>query len=186
MIARRFAPIAVTAVVLGLLGTPLAGALPDEGDDGAKEGAAVNGLKVKLEATKGAAKKAEEIGLRATFENVGGKDVSLTFWWSRFLRVTDAKGNVVTAGAGPTLPSGMAEEPVVLAPGKTYERAEYFGCTQPAGAPKGIGWSYALPPGRYTVVLVYEVPRAHGFGQNARADGWRGKIESNPVEITIE
>lgn len=80
----------------------------------------------------------------------------------------------------------MAEELEVIAPGATFERFEPFGCTQPAGRSERIGWSYALAPGSYAISLVFESPPAHGFIQHAPDPReFRGRVESNPVTLTI-
>jgi hypothetical protein len=74
----------------------------------------------------------------------------------------------------------------VIAAGATFERHESVGCTQPAGRSEKIGSSYALAPGTYSITLMFESPPAHGFTQHtADPREFRGRVESNPVTVTI-
>lgn len=124
--------------------------------------------------------------LSSTFTNDGPAPIALAFWWNRSMRVIDASGKVVVAGAGPVLPCGVAEELEVLAPGATFDRPEPLACTQPAGRAEPIGWSYELAPGTYRVTLIYEAPPSHGFTQHAPdPHAFRGRLESNEVTLTI-
>lgn len=128
----------------------------------------------------------EPLELRATFRNTGEASLALAFWWNRTMRVTDGSGRVIAPGPGPVLPCGVEEEWTVLAPGAHHQRDEPLACTQPAGVELPIGWSYDLPPGRYTVVLIYEQPAAHGFTQAApHPAAFAGRVESNPVVIEV-
>lgn len=129
----------------------------------------------------------ESLALRGTYTNVGQRPLALTFWWNRRLRVTDASGGVVAPGPGPTLPCGAGEEWELLEPGQRHERDEPLGCTQPAGRPEAIGWSYALAPGTYRVALIFEAPPPHGFSQaEAHERAFRGRVESAEVTIVVE
>lgn len=124
--------------------------------------------------------------LRARYACTGDAPIALTFWWNRRLVVRAADGTVVAPGPGPTLPCGVAEDWQLLAPGETCERDEPLACTQPAGRPEAIGWSYALSPGTYQVTLVYERPPAHGFTQaEPHPRGFTGRVESNPATLVI-
>jgi hypothetical protein len=100
------------------------------------------------------------------------------------MRVTDSSGHEMAPGPGPVLPCGVKEDITHLEPGHTFERAEPLGCTQPAGRPESIGWSYALPPGTYRAVLNFAYPPKHGYVE-PDADAWRGEVESNAVEFTV-
>jgi len=129
----------------------------------------------------------ESIALKGVYTNASARPLALTFWWNRTMRVLDAQGRVVPPGAGPVLPCGVAEEWSVLEPGGKLERDEPLGCTQPAGRSEPIGWSYALAPGTYRVVLVHESPPPHGFTQSSPdARAFRGRVESNEVALAIE
>jgi hypothetical protein len=129
----------------------------------------------------------ESITFTGTYANVGDAPLALTFWWNRLLRVTDAQGHVVAPGPGPVLPCGAAEDWTGLKPGERLDRIEPLGCTQPAGQRKAIGWSYVLAPGRYKVRLICEWPPAHGFTQSSpHAQAFRGHVESNEVDLTVE
>jgi hypothetical protein len=126
----------------------------------------------------------DEIAFKGTYRNTGTAPYSLTFWWNRRMRVTDAAGKEVPPGPGPVLPCGVKEEVAVLQPGQSLERGEPMGCTQPAGRSESIGWSYTLPPGTYRAVLLFAFPPAHGF-LDREADSWTGQVESNAVEFTV-
>jgi hypothetical protein len=129
----------------------------------------------------------ETIELTATYHNTGAAPLALAFWWQRSVRVRDAGGRVVAPGPGPVLPCGVAEALTIVGPGERHERAEPLACTQPAGASNRVGWAYALAPGEYGVVLVFESPPAHGFTQHA-ADPreFRGRVESGEVRVVVE
>jgi hypothetical protein len=102
------------------------------------------------------------------------------------MRVVDARGAIVAPSPGAVLPCGAMEDWTELAPGAHVEREEPLECTQPAGGPANVGWSYALAPGTYSVTLVFESPMAHGFTQsepNPRA--FRGRVESNAAQIVV-
>lgn len=144
-------------------------------------------LEIALRAPRAAFRADESIALTGVYHNTGDEPLALAFWWQRSMRVRDAAGRVVAPGAGPVLPCGVAEELTILGPGEREERAEPLACTQPAGAPAGVGWSYALAPGEYGVVLVYAAPPAHGFTQHA-ADPreFRGRVESDELRIVVE
>jgi hypothetical protein len=129
----------------------------------------------------------ERIDLTGTYHNTGATPLALAFWWQRSMVVRDAAGQVIAPGRGPVLPCGVAEDLTILGPGERYERVEPLMCTQPAGPTGRIGWSYALAPGEYTVVLVFEAPPAHGFTQHA-ADPreFRGRVESREARVVVE
>lgn len=148
-------------------------------------GEAVHGLKVTLAAASTRVKTDQDLQLSSVFENVGTTRLPLTFWWNRRLRVTDAAGNVVAPGPGPVLPCGVAETAVPLEPGKSLERKEHFGCTQPAGCDRTVGWSYHLAPGTYRIVLIYESPMPHGYDHNPDPGAWIGKVLSNEITVKI-
>ncbi len=144
-------------------------------------------LAIELRAARPRFRAGEEIGAVATYRNTGTEPLALAFWWNRSFRVLDAAGKVVTPGPGPVLPCGIREEWTILAPGESFERAEGLACTQPAGRSESIGWSYALAPGAYRLTFVFESPPAHGFTQSAPHErAFRGRVESNPVEILVE
>ncbi len=145
-----------------------------------------NGLKITLRADGGPFKDADDVSLIATFENVGNKPFSLTFWWNRFIKVQDSDGNKVTPIGGPVLPCGVKEETETLEPGQTFERNEGLACTQPAGSKPLIGWAYKLKPGKYKVKLIFKNPPSHGHAPNEAPDAWEGKTKSNTVEMIIE
>jgi hypothetical protein len=126
----------------------------------------------------------EDISFRGTYRNTGAAPYSLTFWWNRRMRISDATGKEVRPGPGPVLPSGVKEDVTPLAPGQSLERAEPLGCTQPAGRSETIGWSYTLPPGTYRAVLLFAFPPAHGYADRT-PDAWMGQVESNAVEFTV-
>ncbi len=141
-------------------------------------------IELKAIGTKATAK--EPPKFTGVYTNRGSKPLALTFWWNRTMRVVDAGGRVVPPGPGPSLPGGVAEEWVVLAPGASIERNEPMGCTQPAGRTERIGWSYSLAPGIYRVALVFEAPPAHGFTQSSpNAYAFVGRAESNEVLVQI-
>jgi hypothetical protein len=140
---------------------------------------------VTLKASKTAFPTSADVQLTGVFENVGPRPLAMTFWWNRSMRITDAAGKTLVPGAGPVLPCGAAETPHLLAPGARHERTEPLGCTQCAGLSRAVGWSYTLPAGRYRIVLIYENPAPHGHWPNRVPDAWRGRVESEPVEITI-
>lgn len=124
--------------------------------------------------------------LTATFTNDSAAPAALAFWWNRRMRVVDATGKVIPPGPGPVLPCGVAEDLEIVEPGASCDHAEPLGCTQPAGGPDGVGWSYDLAPGRYRVTVIYQWPPPHGFTQHqADPREFRGKLESNEVEITV-
>jgi len=135
-----------------------------------------NGLRVSLKPGKGPFKTGNDVELTGVFENVGKVPFSLTFWWNRFMRITDANGKVVLSGPGPVAPCGIKE---------SHERKEPLGCTQPAGLEIKVGWDYDLKPGKYRIALVFENPPAHGFEPNDDAQAWTGRVESDPIEIVI-
>lgn len=126
-------------------------------------------------------------GLVSTFTNTSTSTLALTFWWNRFLKVTNASGVVVEPGKGPVLPCGAGEDWLLLEPGASTSRPETMACTQPAGADGDIGWSYeSLPTGRYSVVLVYRAPPWHGFTQAApHPQAFTGVVESNAVDVDV-
>ena len=145
-----------------------------------------NGLRVSLKGPEGPFKGPGKVELTSVFENVGERPFTLTFWWTRFMRVVDKDGDEVRPGPGPSLPCGIPEEPTTLAPGERLERREVFGCTQPAGLDKKVGWDYDhLAPGRYRLTLVIENPPAHGYDVHSGGKAWEGRLESGPVEIWI-
>jgi hypothetical protein len=124
--------------------------------------------------------------LRARHTNDGVAPIALSFWWNREMRVLDSNDRVVVPAPGAVLPCGMAETLEVVEPGAAFERDEPFGCTQPGGRSENIGWSYKLAPGTYTIALVFESPPAHGFEQHEPDPReFRGRVESNPVTVTI-
>jgi hypothetical protein len=128
----------------------------------------------------------EQLELRARYTNDGAAPIALSFWWNREMRVLDSNGVVVVPLRGAVLPCGMAEDLEIVEPGASFERDEPFGCTQPAGRTETIGWSYQLAPGTYSIGLVFESPPAHGFVQHAPDPReFRGRVESNPVTVTI-
>lgn len=121
----------------------------------------------------------------STYTNRGVEPVALTFWWNRRLRVVGAQG-VIEPGKGPVLPCGAGEDWRVLAPGERHDEVQTLACTQPAGRPEPIGWSYALAPGTYRVTLVFEAPPAHGFSQaEPHPHAFTGRVESNEVELVV-
>jgi len=144
-------------------------------------------LQIELGTTREQHRVGEPIELTATYHNTGATPLALAFWWQRSMRVRDAEGREVAPGPGPVLPCGVPEDLTILAPGERHTRAEPLGCTQPAGATQRIGWSYALAPGVYDVVLVFTAPPEHGFSQHA-ADPreFRGRVESNAVRVVVE
>lgn len=144
-------------------------------------------LEIELHGPSRAFRVGEAIELTAAYHNTGSAPLALAFWWQRSMRVRDAAGRVVAPGPGPVLPCGVAEDLTLVAPGERHERTEPLACTQPAGAPERVGWSYALAPGEYGVALVFESPPAHGFTQHA-ADPreFRGRVESNEVRVVVE
>ena len=128
----------------------------------------------------------EQPALRARYTNDRAAPIALSFWWNRAMRITDANGVLVVPSPGSVLPCGMAETLEILVPGASFERDEPLGCTQPGGRSENIGWSYKLAPGRYTIMLVFESPPAHGFVQHAPDPReFRGRVESNAVTVTI-
>jgi len=146
-----------------------------------------NGLRVTLKEPEGPFKGPAKVELTSVFENVGDKAFTMTFWWTRSIRVIDKAGDEVRPGPGPSLPCGIPEEPTTLAPGQSMERREVFGCTQPAGLDKKVGWDYdRLPPGRYRLTLVIENPPRHGYDVHSGGDAWEGKLETEPVDIVIK
>jgi len=146
----------------------------------------VSELEVRLELRTPRVPEGEDPELVSTLRNRGSRPLGLTLWWTRRLQIRDAAGALVEPGPGPTLPCGVAEEVTILAPGAALERAEAWSCTQPAGAPSGVGWSYQLAPGRYTLSLVYESPPPHGFTQHPPGqEVWRGRAVSNEVELEV-
>lgn len=129
----------------------------------------------------------EPIALAATYVNTGATELALAFWWQRSMRVRDAEGREVAPGPGPVLPCGIAEELTILQPGERHARTEPLACTQPAGTPARVGWSFALAPGTYSVTLVLTAPPPHGFMQHTPdAREFRGRVESNPVRVVVE
>lgn len=122
--------------------------------------------------------------LLGRYRNSGSEPLALTFWWNRRMRVTDTEGRVVAPGPGPVLPCGAGEMATTLAPGELLERAEPLGCTQPAGRTESIGWSHALPAGRYRGVLEFACPPEHGFSQ-CDEPVWQGRAESNALEFEV-
>lgn len=129
----------------------------------------------------------ENIELTAVYRNTGTAPLALAFWWQRTMVVRDAAGQVVAPGPGSVLPCGAAEDLTILGPGEQYERTEPLACTQPAGRSERIGWSYALAPGEYSVVLTLEAPPAHGFSQHAPDPReFRGRAVSNEVRVVVE
>jgi hypothetical protein len=146
-----------------------------------------NGLRVSLVSKKKRFKDAISVELTGIFENVGDKPFTLAFWWIRFIRVVDKNGKVVRPGPGPALPCGIAEDPTTLAPGDRFERREGLACTQPAGLNKKVGWDYDhLPPGKYRVSLIMQNPPAHGYDVHSDGEAWKGKLETEPIEIEIK
>lgn len=126
------------------------------------------------------------IALSATYHNTGATPLALAFWWQRSMRVHAAGGRELAPGPGPVLPCGVAEDLTILAPGEKHTRVEPLACTQPAGASGRIGWSYALAPGEYQVVLVFTAPPAHGFSQHEPDPReFRGQVESNAVRVVV-
>lgn len=124
--------------------------------------------------------------LRSRYTCRGDAPIALTFWWTRTLVVRDADGRVIAPGPGPTLPCGVGEAWQVLAPGETFERDEPLACTQPAGRPEPIGWSYELPAGTYEITLVHESPPPHGFTQaDPHPHGFAGRVQSNAVTLVV-
>lgn len=144
-------------------------------------------LAITLHPATGPARAGDLILLSATYQNTGDTPLALAFWWQRTMIVKDAAGQVITPGPGSVLPCGVAEDLIILAPGESHTRDEPLACTQPAGAPATVGWSYPLPAGDYTVALVHAAPPAHGFGQHAPDPReFRGRAESNPVRVHVE
>ena len=128
----------------------------------------------------------ERTRLRARYHNAGTEPLALTFWWNRVMQVRDADGRLVSPGPGPVLPCGAMETWEVLAPGESVDRDEPLLCTQPAGLAAPVGWAYALGPGRWRVVLVYESPAPHGFSQSPPHPlAFKGRVESNEVTLTV-
>jgi len=164
----------------------LLGLVSKSDDATASSGAQIqNGLKIVLTSAKEKFNVGEEVLLDSVFENVGEKEISLTFWWDRKLIVRDLEGNAIAPGKGPELPCGIPEIPEVLLPGKTVSRQEPLACTQPSGVSQSIGWSYDLGPGTYKIALILESPPAHGYGVNRAKNAWNGKVISNEVIIAI-
>lgn len=129
---------------------------------------------------------ARPLQLVSTYVNQGTTPLALTFWWNRRLRVVDARGQVVSPGDGPVLPCGVGESWRQLEPGERHVEPQTLGCTQPAGRPEPIGWSYELMPGTYRVTLLFESPPAHGFSQaDAHPHAFVGRVESNEVELVV-
>lgn len=144
-------------------------------------------IELKTKDGKARARNQDEAALVAVFRNTGAAPIALTFWWSRRLRVVDAAtGAEVAPGPGPVLPCGVAEDLTVLAPGESVEHDEPFGCTQPAGETRDVGWSYALGAGTWKVSLVFEFPPAHGRTETSDARAWRGRVETNAVTLTLD
>lgn len=144
-------------------------------------------LQIHLSSPRASYRVGEAITLAATYHNTGAAPLALAFWWQRSMRVRDAAGREVAPGPGPVLPCGVAEDLTILGPDERYERAEPLACTQPAGPTARIGWSYALTPGEYGVVLVLAAPPAHGFTQHAPDPReFRGRVESDEVRLVVE
>jgi hypothetical protein len=56
----------------------------------------------------------------------------------------------------------------------------------PAGADGDIGWSYALPPGRFRIALAFAAPPRHGFSQSEpHPQAVHGEVRSNDVDVGI-
>jgi hypothetical protein len=143
-------------------------------------------LKIELHCARDRYREGEDPELRAAYTNLGDGPLALAFWWHRTLRVRDHAGRLVVPGPGRELPCGVPELLEVLPPGTTHERVEVLACTQPAGHPAHVGWSYALAPGSYRLSLVFEAPPAHGFTQHAPdPHEFVGRVESNEVSIAI-
>lgn len=125
--------------------------------------------------------------LISTWLNDGATPVALAFWWNRRMRVVDASGALVAAGPGTVLPCGVPEDWTELAPGASFEREESLACTQPAGGPQNVGWSYEhLPAGTYRVTLLFKTPPEHGFSQSPpNPNAFSGALESNTVEFAF-
>ena len=145
-----------------------------------------NGLRVSLRAINSACDRAENATLVSTFEEVGDQPISLTFWWNRFLRITERDGRFIAAGPGPELPCGVKEMPVQLQAGVRHERSEPLACTQPSGLGKRVGWQYTLKPALYRISLLFANTSAHGYAPNRAPDAWKGRVETASVEITID
>ena len=180
------------ALTIVAVGAACATSVPAADAASAPNTQSANGLKLMLSSAKEKYGTNEQVRLRSTFENVGNSTFSLTFWWNRHLRITDSQGQIVPPEKGPKLPTGMAERPTELAPGKTFSRAEPLACTQPSGAKEEIGWSYKLKPGTYRIALLFEVPPSHGDSSAPRVRNepprtwWTGKVISNEVTVVIE
>lgn len=142
-------------------------------------------LSITLQVLKPELVEGEPLELRATYRNEGAEPLGVPLWWTQRLRIADASGAELAPGPGPVLPCGIPERVQVLDPGASLVTDVPFACTQPAGQPLGIGWSYQLEPGRYRVTLIYEFPPRHGFGVERRESCWRGRAESNPVELMV-
>ncbi|MFT3712779.1 MAG: hypothetical protein QM817_34440 [Archangium sp.] len=125
--------------------------------------------------------------LISTWTNDGTAPVALAFWWNRRMRVVDASGAEMKPGGGPVLPCGVPEDWTELEPGASFERDEPLACTQPAGGPPNVGWSYDhLAAGTYRVTLLFQAPPAHGFSQSpANPRAFSGALESNTVEFAF-
>jgi hypothetical protein len=144
-----------------------------------------NGLHITLKAPKKPFKNGKDSSLTAVFENVGSKSFSLTFWWVGFFRIKDEKGKLVVPGPGPVLPCGVKEGTTKMIPGDIREETQTFGCTQPAGLKIKVGWEYDLKPGKYSVIFIYENPAAHGHAVNDAKDAWKGRVETDPIQIVV-
>lgn len=126
------------------------------------------------------------ISFKGVYSNIGTRPLALTFWWNRSGRLVDASGRVVPPRPGSVLPCGVGEEWLILQPGQSIEREEPLECTQPAGRPEPIGWSYALAPGTYRFTLIYESPPPHGFTQcDPHPSAFSGRIESNEIPFVV-
>ena len=124
--------------------------------------------------------------LISEWTNTGASPLAVTQWWVRKL-VVSRSGAVVQPQGGPVLPCGVAEEWKVLGPGESFERDESLACTQPAGGPESVGWSYEHLDGAFDVKLVVEAPPSHGFVQaEPHPNAFAGRAESNSVAFTFK